>query len=83
MERATHFSGRDIWSDFAKHKTFELRMEVLVDFWQVRRMSEHFNRVRTAGKIPESGESMVMVRMTIRKVVQGGPGKWEETRLRK
>lgn len=52
MERATHFSGRDIWSDFAKHNTFELRMEVLVDLWQVQRMPEHFNRVRTAGKTP-------------------------------
>lgn len=55
MERTTHFCGRDIWSDFAKHKTFELRTEVLVDLWQVQRMSEHFNRVRTAGKNPWSG----------------------------
>lgn len=52
MERATHFSGRDILSDFAKHNAFEWRMDMLVDLWQVQGMSEHFNRVRTAGKIP-------------------------------
>lgn len=44
MERPIYSARRDIRTDFTKDEIFELRIETLVDLWQVQRNARAFQQ---------------------------------------